>query len=217
MRGMDHRHDQPVGLEQRQELSRHHQAAFRIAKGRFFLRKGEVKAARLALVEGLDRVPIDQKATLHKAIGEFHQTQGDRAAARLAFLEWAGLRPDAIEPRLALLNLAIEAGDDRAVNAEVEALKVLGGPRSLYWKIAKAEALLRNRSDAKIPAADLDRLLAADEPEVAAELEQELLELLDQTALQVGLGVLGRKVKKLDEVLVFKERRGIGMQFCQRC
>ncbi len=132
------------------------QTAFRIAKGRFFLRKGEVKAARAALVEGLDRVPIDQKATLCKAIGEFHQTQGDRAAARLAFLEWAGLRPDAIEPRLALLNLAIEAGDDRAVNAEVEALKVLGGPRSLYWKIAKAEALLRNRSTGKIPAADLD-------------------------------------------------------------
>ncbi len=155
--------DEAINRVDRAIASAGDQAALRVAKGRFLLRKGEVKAARLALVEGLDRVPIDQKASLCKAIGEFHQTQGDRAAARLAFLDWAGLRSDSIEPRLALLNLAIDAGDRRAIDAEVEALKVIGGPRSLYWKIAKAESLLRDRSGAKTPAADLDeaaRLIA---------------------------------------------------------
>jgi tetratricopeptide (TPR) repeat protein len=139
------------------------QAALRISKARLLLRKGEIKAARTALVDGLDRVPSDQKALLCKALGEFHQSQGDRAAARVAFLEWANLRPDAIEPRLALLKLATEADDTRAVDAEIEALKVIGGPRSLYWKIARSETLLRDRSGAKIPAADLDeaaRLIA---------------------------------------------------------
>ena len=40
---------------------------------------------------------------------------------------------------------------------------MIGGPRGLYWKIARAEALLRDRSGAKTPAADLDeaaRLIA---------------------------------------------------------
>ena len=41
----------------------------------------------------------------------------------------------------------------------------------------------------EVPPADLDRVLAADEAEVAAELDQELLELLDQGPLQVGLGM----------------------------
>ncbi len=41
--------------------------------------------------------------------------------------------------------------------------------------------------EGKIPAADLDWVLAANEAEVAAELEQELLELFDQGALQVRL------------------------------
>ena len=47
--------------------------------------------------------------------------------------------------------------------------------------------------EGEVPPADLDRVLAADEAEVAAEFDQELLELLDQATLQVGLGVPGRR------------------------
>ena len=54
--------------------------------------------------------------------------------------------------------------------------------------------------EGEIPSADLDRVLAADVAEIAAELDQELLELLDQGTLQVGLGMRGRKVEKLDEI-----------------
>jgi tetratricopeptide (TPR) repeat protein len=132
------------------------QAGFRIARARYALKKGEVKVARATLVEGLGRVPLEQRPSLCKALGEFHQTQGDRAAARLAYLEWSSLRPDAIDPHLALLNLAIEAGDDRSVESEVEALKAIGGPRSVYWKIARAEGLLHDRSGATLPPAGLD-------------------------------------------------------------
>ena len=136
------------------------QAAFRIAQARYSLKKGEVKAARASLVDGLDRVPLDQKPALLKTLGEFHQTQGDRAAARQAFLDWSAIQPDAVDPHLTLLNLAIDAGDERGVDAEVEALKAIGGPKSLYWKIAKAEQLLQARTGSTIAP---DRLREAGE------------------------------------------------------
>ena len=40
--------------------------------------------------------------------------------------------------------------------------------------------------------------MTADVAEVAAEFDQEVLELLDQTALQVSLGMPGREVEELD-------------------
>jgi len=53
--------------------------------------------------------------------------------------------------------------------------------------------------------------------EVPPELDEELLELLDQAAMQVGLGVGRGQVEELDQIGVFKDRGGVGMQFCQRC
>ncbi len=70
--------------------------------------------------------------------------------------------------------------------------------------------------ECKISSADLDRVMTADEAEVAAKFDQEVLELLDQTALQVGLGMPWRKVEKLDEVAVLEDGGGVGMQFSQR-
>ncbi len=57
----------------------------------------------------------------------------------------------------------------------------------------------------EIPPADLDRVPAADEAEVATQLQQELLELLHQAALQVGLGVAGRKVNEFNEIGVLED------------
>ena len=64
--------------------------------------------------------------------------------------------------------------------------------------------------ECKVPPADLDRVMAADVAEVAAEFDQELLELLDQAALQVGLGMPRRKVEELDEVAVLEDGGGVG-------
>jgi len=71
--------------------------------------------------------------------------------------------------------------------------------------------------EGEIPPADLDRVLAADVTEIAPELDQELLELLDQGPLQIDLGMLGRKVEELDKIGIPEDRCGIGMQFSQRC
>ena len=41
--------------------------------------------------------------------------------------------------------------------------------------------------------------------------------MLDQTALQVSLGMPRRKVEELDEVAVLEDGGGVGMQLSQRC
>jgi tetratricopeptide (TPR) repeat protein len=131
-------------------------AGFRITRARLALGKGDAEAARTALAENLERVPADQRPALAKALGEFHVSQRDLAAARRAFLEWAALLPESIDPHLTLLNLAIEAGDDRSVDLEVEALKAIGGPSSLYWKVARAESLLKDHPGSPLSPAMLD-------------------------------------------------------------
>jgi tetratricopeptide (TPR) repeat protein len=132
------------------------QAGFRIARARYAMARGDFPAARTALGEQADRVPAEQRATLARALGEFSAGRGDRPAARRAFLEWASLEPESIDPHLALLNLAIESRDDRSVDLEVEALKAIGGPSSLFWKVARAEALLRDRAGSPPSSAGLD-------------------------------------------------------------
>ena len=58
--------------------------------------------------------------------------------------------------------------------------------------------------------------MTADVADIAAELGQELFELLDQGTLQVDLGMRRWKVEKLYEIRILEDRCGIGMQFSQR-
>ena len=153
-------------------------AGFRIARARYRLAQGDAKAAEVALAADPDRVPAEQRPTLARALGELHLGRDDRAAARLAFLGWAGLEPGSIDPHLALLNLAIADGDDRAVDLEVGALKAIGGPSSVFWKVARAEALLRDRPAAPPSAAMLDeatRLIAEVDAETPGQPSASLL------------------------------------------
>ena len=118
-------------------------AGFRTAKASILLRRGEIKAARAVLVDGLDRVPAAGRPQLWRSLGELYQGQADFVAAKRAYEEWSRLQPDAPEPRLALLNLALAVGDIPAMEAQVAAMKATGGPNSLYWKMARAELLLQ--------------------------------------------------------------------------
>lgn len=70
--------------------------------------------------------------------------------------------------------------------------------------------------DDEVTAADLDRVLAPNEAEVAAEFVQELLELLDQGAFEVGLGMPGRQVYELDEIAVLEDGFRLGVSFSHR-
>ncbi len=72
-------------------------------------------------------------------------------------------------------------------------------------------AIEEEQIEFKVSSANLNRVMTADVAEVAAEFDQELLELLDQTALQVGLGMPRRKVEELDEVAVLEDGGSVGM------
>jgi tetratricopeptide (TPR) repeat protein len=137
-------------------------AALRNTKAYLYLTRGESKSARMTLIEGLDRVPNEQRPAIWKSLGEFYQSQSDVLSARKAFGEWARLQPDIAEPRFALLNLAIGIGDRKAMEAEVDALKAIGGTSSLYWKIARSELLLQSKPPANGPK----------DPEEAARLDE---------------------------------------------
>jgi tetratricopeptide (TPR) repeat protein len=118
-------------------------AQFRITKSRLLTALGEPKAAYEALAQGIDLVPPDQRAALWSALGEFHQGRSDFVSARRAFEEWAHLQPQAAEPRLALLRLAIAIGDSPAMIAQAEEVKKAVGPDHVLTKIARVEALLK--------------------------------------------------------------------------
>ena len=148
-------------------------------------------------------VPADQRPALAKALGEFHMSRKDFAAARRAFLEWAAFLPESIDPHLTLLNLAIEAGDDRSVDLEVEALKAIGGPSSLYWKVARAESLLKDRPGSPLSPAMLDeasRLVA----EIKASTPRRASGVLLEARLMERRGRLDEAIRAYEKAIELK-------------
>ncbi|WP_406701323.1 tetratricopeptide repeat protein (plasmid) [Singulisphaera sp. Ch08] len=122
------------------------QANFFVLRASYLLALGHLKEARSTLLDGLNRVPSDQRSQIWKTLGELAVKQDDRVAARHAFGQWAKLQPNSPEPRAALLELAMNAGDDAAIRAEVDALKGIGGPKAPYWRLARIDELLRDHS-----------------------------------------------------------------------
>jgi predicted Zn-dependent protease len=173
-------------------------SGFRIARARYRIAQGDAKAAEEALTANLERIPAEQRPTLARALGEFHLGRTDRAAARRDFLEWARLEPGSIDPHLALLNLAIADGDDRAVDTEVDALTPIGGPSRVFWKVARAEALLKDRTDASPSAAMLDEA-----SKLVAEIEAETPR---QPSASLLRGRLMERRRRPDEAIRSYER-----------
>jgi hypothetical protein len=68
----------------------------------------------------------------------------------------------------------------------------------------------------KVAPADLQRILAADEAEVAPQLDEEALQVLDQSQVQIRLGMRGGEVEEFDEVGVLEEGGRARMQIAQR-
>ena len=84
-----------------------------------------------------------------------------------------------------LLHVAVEG-----LQVELQLAKVFGLELDDF-EFKRDQAVERpveeEQVECEVPPADLERILAADEAEVAAEFDQELLELFDQAPLQVGL------------------------------
>ena len=141
------------------------QVVLRAARARLLALQGHGRAAREALARDPDRLPADQRPPAYRALGELCLGLGDAAAAAAAFERWALLAPYDPLPPLALLDLARAAGDGAAIRRRVEALRALGGPENLYWRVGRVYELLHQaEGDAPGRAAALEeaeRLTAA--------------------------------------------------------
>jgi tetratricopeptide (TPR) repeat protein len=124
--------------------------------------KGNVSGSRDALTEGLARVPVDQRPALLKALGDLHKARRDYPAARVAYQEWARLRPDEPAPRVGLVDVAIASGDELEITRAIEGVRGIGGEKGYYWQFARVEDLLRDRPKEKPdPARDAERFKQA--------------------------------------------------------
>jgi tetratricopeptide (TPR) repeat protein len=173
------------------------QAAFYIARSSLLMLKARNNSARDALVDGLGRVPLEQKALLWKNLGDFYKAQKAFGSARDAYDEWAKLQPENPEPRIAQFELALAGGDDAAIAKALDAVKDVSGLRGYYVKLVRVQDLLRDRpGEAPDAARDARRL------EEAKTLVDEIQKYDPQLALGYQLeGRLEEKWKHTDKAI----------------
>lgn len=143
-------------LDQAEPLAGPH-ALLTLARAAVWVQKGEITRACEVLSEGLQRVPVEQRAQLWKNLGTIRQSRREFPAARAAFEEWAKLEPDNPDPRLVLVELAIAEGDDAAVDRAVRAVHEVAGERGYQWRLVNIQLLLRGHAGARPTDADLDK------------------------------------------------------------
>ena len=123
------------------------QASLRIAHARLLTLQGHGQQAREELVQNLDQLPADQRPEVWKALGALYTAQRNTEEARRAFSQWAEMLPNDPLPHLFLMEQALAANDRDTADKQVEILKKISGERGIYWRIARAEELLRPEPD----------------------------------------------------------------------
>ena len=169
------------------------QAPFFVTKASILVMKTQVSAAKAALSEGLAKVQEEQKPQLWKTLGEFYQARKDFPSAKASFEEWGKLQPENPDPKLALVELALAAGNEADIAKAVENVRQISGEKAYFWRYARVEDLLRDRpGEAPDAARDAKRL--ADAQSLATEIQA--------NDPQLGLGFIleGRVLEKRKEV-----------------
>ena len=132
------------------------QAAFTLGRAAVWIQRGELTRACDVLNQGLTRVPPEQQAILWKDLGALRQSRREFPAARAAFEAWAKLEPDNPDPRLALVDVAIAAGDDAALDRAVQTVREVAGEKGYQWRLVRIQLLLRGHAGARPSDAQLD-------------------------------------------------------------
>jgi tetratricopeptide (TPR) repeat protein len=135
------------------------QAALRIALSRTLTSLYRGREARAVLITDVDKLPPSDRYQVWVALGQLEMARGDTAAARRAFAEWSRLLPDDPRPRLVLVELAIDEGDEKTIHTLVDELLLVGGPTDVAFRLARAKELLHERNAANPPPGSRDVLL----------------------------------------------------------
>jgi tetratricopeptide (TPR) repeat protein len=166
-------------------------ASLRINRANLLLGLGRGRTARAALIERIDRLSVPERVQIWRTLGRLEASQGDLDRARDAYLEYARLLPDDPQPRLEMLALAMNSGDEKLVHETVASLsrrseerekietkgarrKDEAGSGDLIWRLCKAQEILwKTRTPSQQPSGGRsDRSLE----EARALLEQVLLD-----------------------------------------
>jgi tetratricopeptide (TPR) repeat protein len=107
----------------------------RLTRALLLVLQGQERAAQATLEEGLqaDKGPgaAVRRALLWSALGDLRRSEGDLAAAREAYTHWAELEPKNPRPRLLLLDLALDTGQQTEVEKALTAIDGLEGATGL--------------------------------------------------------------------------------------
>lgn len=177
-------------------------APIRLARARLLLARGRGREARDGLVRGEGALPSSDRAAIQEALGRILAARGDARSARLAFSRWARLMPEDPRPRLALLELALSAGDAASVRATVEALRESGGTQDIAWRLCRAQELLWDRAAPDRPPSRRDPGLE----EAGRLLEAVLLDAPEVPAAHLLRGRVFERQDRLDDAIASYRR-----------
>ena len=111
-----------------------------------------------------------------------------------------------------LFRIAVERFEVEAEFAEVFRLEAadleFDGDEAIQAAMEEEEV------ERKIPPADLERELGADEAEITAQFDEEVAELEQQTLMEIGLAVAGREIKEFEQVAVLEDGEGFRVDLC---
>ena len=113
-----------------------------------------------------------------------------------------------------LTHVAVESFQIKAQLAEIFRFK----PRHLEFHGDQAveAAMKKEQVQREIPCTHLQRILGTDKAEVSAKLQHEIFHAVEQSTVEVVLGMVLRQAEKFDGVGVPENARRLWMYFCHR-
>jgi hypothetical protein len=146
----------------------------------------------------LVELPAKQRLRRQQRLILGHQRWRGRARERVlddpVVLGGAQQDPDR-RPLVGFLHVAVERLDVEAELSEVSRLEL--ADLELEGDQAGQTPMEEHQVDREVLVPDLDRILGADEAEVAPELGDEAAEIVQQRAVEIGFGVTVAQVEKL--------------------
>ncbi|WP_152054276.1 tetratricopeptide repeat protein [Tautonia marina] len=114
----------------------------RLTLARLLVDLGRGREAQQRLIDGIDQLGSDAQRELWQALGRLRMAQGDYDGARAAFLSWSKLAPNAPEPILELIEVALLANRIPEAELYLDRLKLSNGENAISTRMAAASILL---------------------------------------------------------------------------
>ncbi len=136
----------------------------RLARARYWAEHGgkEAAPALAQLAGGLVRFPNAERQQLLLALAEAHVQIGARREASRLYQQLAERKPNDLQVRLRMFDLAVELNDDGVLASLIDEVRRIEGEEGALWRYGKAVLLTRRaRAGDKSGLGEAETLLAA--------------------------------------------------------